>query len=133
MSLENCHYGALDVVVCGCPRTDADAHGGPSFPNSSSAPTCAGSLGRSDDALRPLVIPEGDDHLVQDNLVQHFDAVPLHAVGYLSRVTAVAAHQVGQADTSEELKRRPYLNGSGAPGAVRREVHGVSVFASRKI
>ena len=47
MSLENCRYGALDVVVCGGPRTNADARGGPSFPDSSSAPTCAGSLGRA--------------------------------------------------------------------------------------
>ena len=32
MSLENCRYGALDVAVCGCPRTNADTHGGPSCP-----------------------------------------------------------------------------------------------------
>jgi hypothetical protein len=64
MSIENCLCGTLNAIV-GCrPRTDADAHGGPAFPGCSSAPTCASVLDQRDDALRPVVIPESDDQLV---------------------------------------------------------------------
>src|SRR5579863_4689149 len=133
MGLENCRYGARDVVVGGRPGTDADAHGGPAFPGRSSAPTCARVLDQSDDALRPVVIPEGDDRLVQDDLVQDLDAVAFQLVGYLPRLTAVAVHQFGQAGTTKRLERRPDLDGSGAPGAVRREGHGVPVIAFEKI
>lgn len=73
MCVENCSNRKINVLVSGCPRTNADSHGGPPSPCGASAPACTGILDQSDDAPRPIVIPESDDYLIQNNLVQDFD------------------------------------------------------------
>src|SRR5260370_19995292 len=122
LCVENCPNRELDVLVSGCPRTDADSHGCPASPGAASAPASAGVLNRSDDAPRPIVIPESDDHLIQDNIVQDFDAGLFQLGGYFPSLVAVAAHQFGQSGTSKRLERRPDSYGPVTPGTVRREV-----------
>jgi len=62
-------------------------------------------LDRSDDAPRLIVIPETDDYLIQDNLVQDVDPGLLQLVGYFPSLAAVAVHQFGQTGPSKQLKR----------------------------
>ena len=105
MCVENCPNREIDVLVSGCPRTDADSHDGAASPGAASAPASARVLDRSDDAPRPIVIPEPDDHLIQHYLVQDFDAGLFQLVGYFPSLVAVAAHQFSQAGTSKRLER----------------------------
>ena len=103
MCVENCSNRAINVLVSGCPRTDADSHGGPPPPYGASAPAFAGILDRSDDAPGLVVIPETDDYLIQDNLVQDFDTGLLQHLGNFLSLAAVAVHQLGQTGTSKQL------------------------------
>jgi hypothetical protein len=92
MCVENRSNRKINVVVSGCPRTNADSHGGTPSPCGASAPASAGVLDRSDDAPCLIVIPETDDYLIQDNLVQDFDPGLLQLVGNFPSLAAVAVH-----------------------------------------
>jgi len=127
MCVENCSDRELDVLVSGCPRTDTDSHGSPASPGAASAPACAGVLDRIDDAPRPIVVPESDDHLIQDNLIQDFDAGLFQLVGYFPSLAAAAAYEFCEAGTSKRLECRPDFDGAGTPGAIGCQVQCVAV------
>ena len=91
MCVENCFNRKINVLVGSCPRTNTDPHGGPSSPCGASAPASAGVLDRSDDASRPIIIPETDDHLIQDNIVQDLEKARWYLDREIANLKAKAA------------------------------------------
>src|ERR1700722_3349250 len=81
MRVENCSDRKINVLLGGSPRTHADSHGGAPPPCGAPAPASAGILDRSNDTFCLSVIPETDDDLIQDNLVQYFNPGLLELVG----------------------------------------------------
>ena len=65
---------AVDIGVGGGPAGNADAHGGAALPDGDAAPAGAVVLKFFDDALGFFGVAEGDEDLVEDDIVQDLEA-----------------------------------------------------------
>src|SRR5262245_2010828 len=63
---------ALDILFGRRPRRDADTHRRPPLPNSSAEPAGSVGLNRLDHAPGSFIIAEGDQRLVESNVVEDF-------------------------------------------------------------
>jgi hypothetical protein len=60
----------FDVIVVSCPRRDADSHCRSAMPHRSATPASALALDCLDDAVSSFVRTKGDEHMVDDDIVQ---------------------------------------------------------------
>src|ERR1700674_995219 len=62
----------LDILICRRPITDADPHRRAALPYGPCAPARAALLNRLDGALSLFGVSEGNQDLIQYNVIQHF-------------------------------------------------------------
>ena len=67
------------------------------MPSGPATPTLAGMLNRGYDPVRSVVIPEGNDDLIQDDLIEDFGTAVTQSIREPLRLAAISVHQVRQA------------------------------------
>ena len=90
-------------------------------------------LNRGYDPVCSVVIPEGNDDLIQDDLIEDFDTPLTQPIREPLRLAAISVHQISQSGAPERFKCRPDFNGACASGAIRSEVNGVPVVTCQEI
>jgi hypothetical protein len=62
----------LDILLVRHPGRHADPHSGSAFPDRAAAPACPILLYASDHLLRHFFRTKGDQHLIDDHIIQYF-------------------------------------------------------------
>src|SRR5690349_13585478 len=78
----------LHILIRSRPRRHADAHGGPSVPNSAAAPAGPLFLNLRDYPGRGSRLSEADQHLVENDIVEHLISRSLKALREASGMAA---------------------------------------------
>ena len=128
-----CPESDLNVVLGRCPGADADPHRLAALPAGSAAPAVARFLERCDHSPCALVVAERDNDLVQDDIVQDFDASQRELVREPAGLIAVTVDQFGEPASAELPQRRPDIDAARAARAVRREIDGVTMLAEQEV
>src|SRR6202020_16198 len=91
----------VDVGVGGGPVADADAHGGLILPDCAAAPAGSFLLNGGDGAAGLFGSAEGDEDLVEDDVVEDWMAGGAEGVGEAASLAAVALDHGGAAVAGE--------------------------------
>ena len=86
---------AFYVLICGRPVADTDAHGSSALPDSASAPACPILLNGSDGCQSLLGHTKRHEHLIENNLVEDFEAGGAEPVAEAAGLPAIALDHFG--------------------------------------
>ena len=134
--LRDTHDGvdaAVDVGLGGGPGGDADAHGGLTLPHGAAHPARALPLHRFDDLAGALRAPEGYQHLIQADVVQHRESVGSDALGESRGQPAAALDEVHDTSPAERAEGRPHLDAARPARKLRDQEPAVPALALREI
>ena len=85
-----------------------------------------------DHALRPLRIAEGNEHLIEHDVVEDLAASRGKQFGEAPRLRAIPLDQLGETHAPERAQRRPHLDAARATRQLRRVVARVALLRLRR-
>src|SRR5579885_822162 len=120
-------------VGLGCgPGGNADAHCCLALPDRAAAPAGAIGLKLRHDPAGEVVISKGDQHLIDNYLIENPIACCSQALGKARGMSTGPFDQIGNTSPAKRAKRRPDLDATRAPRCFRRILRWLAGFALDK-
>ena len=117
---------ALHILPGGCPGTYADPNDWLAFPGGAATPTFAGLLDIFERCPGDLRRVAGNQHLVEDHLIQDAEALSFQLHAKPAGMLAQAIDQLLQPFFSKGFEGSPELNRPGAPAHFRCVEHAIA-------